>query len=261
MSLASPFPSNSIPKEEMHFQPLEDIAENLEESGGRHPNLALFNRLLNVAPSPTGLVGGALRRTSAQLQSLRRSPGVDPPTSDDDDEGGKLGTGGSLPSGLGQDTQSTLCSFRGEVSARTPLLEIQFGAGHERRKDRYGEEEEKSSTEDEKREDGWKAERKGGERPVSLLPPPLQPSRGTSKRPASVIASTCLNPSALLLRPAARSTRELSSSQPVIDPNRAVPTLPKPPDSGAKMAFLTVPSCNGPQRLRSVSMGSEFTSS
>lgn len=118
-----------IPKEEMHFQALEDIAENLEESGGRHPNMALFNRLLNAAPSPGGLMGGALRRTSAQLQRLRHSPSIDQCTSDDEDddeESCKLGKGGSLPLGLGQDTQSTVCSFREEPSSRTPLLDIQF---------------------------------------------------------------------------------------------------------------------------------------
>uniref|UniRef100_UPI003AAADD43 bestrophin-2a n=1 Tax=Centroberyx gerrardi TaxID=166262 RepID=UPI003AAADD43 len=252
----------AIPKEEMHFQPLEDIAENLEESGSRHPNMALFNRLLNAAPSPTGLMGGALRRTSAQLQRLRHSPSIDPSTSDDDDdEGGKIGKAGSLPSGLGQDTQSTVCSFRGEMSARTPLLEIQFGAEQERRGGHpavnQGKEtrggggvEERGDVEGQKRE-----ERGEIQAPVSLLPPPLHPSRGSSTRPAS------LNPSTLLLRPTARSTLELFSSQPIMDQNRAVPALPKPPIGGAKMSFLTVPSYSVPQRLRSVSMGSELTGS
>ncbi|CAG5929085.1 unnamed protein product, partial [Menidia menidia] len=112
--------------------PLEDIAENMEESGSHHPNMALFNRLLNAAPSPSGFMGGALRRTSAQLQRLYHSPSIDRCPSDEEEEeeeGCKVGKGGSLPSGLGQDTQSTVCSFRDERSPKTPktpLLEIRF---------------------------------------------------------------------------------------------------------------------------------------
>jgi len=83
----------------MHFQPLENIAENMEESGTRHPNMALFNRLLNAAPSPSGLMGGAFRRTSAHLQRLYHSPSIDRCTSDDEEEDScKIGKGGSLPS-------------------------------------------------------------------------------------------------------------------------------------------------------------------
>ncbi|XP_056136494.1 bestrophin-2-like [Lampris incognitus] len=258
----------AIPKEEMHFQPLENIAENLEETGSRHPNMALFNRLLNVAPSPNGLMGGALRRTSAQLQRLRHSPSIDPPTSDDDNdddnEGGKLGKGGSLPSGLCQDTQSTVCSFRGEKSARTPLLEIQFGAGWERREMKgEGEVGAKGNFLGEVMEKAGKAERTAGDvqSSVSLLPPPFQPSRETSTKPASATPHISLNASTLLPRPTTLSSQELFSSQPVINQSRAAPSFPKPPIGGAKMSFLTVPSYNVCQRLRSVSMGSEFTSS
>ncbi|CAL8357070.1 unnamed protein product [Boreogadus saida] len=115
----------AIPKEEMHFQPLEDIAENLEEPGGRHPNMALFNRLLTAgAPAPGRLTeGAAFRRTSTQLQTLGHLPGAVPPSSDDDedDDPGKPSMGGSLPSGLGQDSQC-----RAETSARTPLLDVCF---------------------------------------------------------------------------------------------------------------------------------------
>ncbi|KAM4603280.1 bestrophin-2a [Polymixia lowei] len=261
----------AIPKEEMHFQPMENIAENLEEPGSRHPNMALFNRLLNAAPSPTGLMGGALRRTSAQLQRLRHSPGVDPPTSDDDDDddkGGKIGKGGSLPSGLGQDTQSTVCSFRGEVSARTPLLEIQFGAGGERRGgdpplNQWKEMKGDGEMEGKGGIEGGSAERTGGEIQVSMshLPPPLQPSTETSARPASATPFISLNPSTFPPSPTARSAQELFSSQPIINQNRAAPALRKPPIGGAKMSFLTVPSYNIPHRLRSVSMGSELTGS
>lgn len=260
-----------IPKEEMHFQPLEDIAENLEESGSRHPNMALFNRLLNAAPSPTGFMGGALRRTSAQLQRLRHSPSIDQCTSDDEDnESCKIGKGGSLPSGLGQETQSTVCSFREEKSSRTPLLEIQFGAEQERRgqqpvvndKKEASGVEGSSDEERQMRKESGKAESTRGDiQAVSLLPPPPQSSRETSTRPASAIPITARHPSAFLFNPAAHSSLEHCSSQPAINQNRAAPAILKPPFGGNKMSLLTVPSYNEPQRFRSVSMGSELTGS
>ena len=251
----------------MHFQPLEEIAENMEESSSRHPNMALFNRLLNAAPSPTGLMGGALRRTSAQLQRLRHSPSIDQCTSDDDDdddESCKIGKGGSLPSGLGQDTESTVCSFRDEKNLRTPLLEIEFGAEQER----------KEVSGAEGRKDGeWQMREEGGEEesttweaqaPVSvslLPPPPPQSSMETSSRPASAIPITCHRTSAFLFHPTAHSSLEHCSSQPAINHNRAVPTIPKPPFAGKKKSFLTVPTYNEPQRFRSVSMGADLTGS
>lgn len=248
----------------MHFQHLEDIAENLEESGSHHPNMALFNRLLNAAPSPTGFMGGALRHTSAQLQRLRQSPSIDQCTSDDDDdESCKIG--GSLPSGLGQETQSTVCSLREEKSTRTPWLEILFGAEQERRGGH-------PAINDEKRVSG--VERKSGEEPmgkaeitqtetkvpVSLLPPPPKSSREKSARPASTIPMTSSHPPAFLFHPAAHSCLEHCSSQPAINQNRAPPTIPKPQFDENKMSFLTVPSYE-PPRFRSVSMGSELTGS
>ncbi|XP_042341677.1 bestrophin-2 [Plectropomus leopardus] len=262
----------AIPKEEMHFQPLEDIAENLEESVSRHPNMALFNRLLNAAPSPTGFMGGALRRTSAQLQRLRHSPSIDQCTSDDDDdESGKIGKGGSLPSGLGQETQSTVCSFREEKSIRTPLLEVQFGAEQDRRgghpvvneKKEVSGLEGKSDKEGQMREERVKADspEEENQAPASLLPPPPQFSRETSTQSASAIPFASRHPSAFLFNPAAHSSLEHCSSQPVINHNRAAPSIPKPPFGGHKMSFLTVPSYDEPQRFRSVSMGSELTGS
>lgn len=256
----------------MHFQPLEDIAENLEESGSRHPNMALFNRLLNAAPSPTGLMGGALRRTSAQLQRLHHSPSIDQCTSDDDDdESCKIGKGGSLPSGLGQETQSTVCSFREEKSVRTPLLEIQFGAEQERRGGHPAVNDKKETSgvvgrSDEERQMGEErgkavSTRGDHQAAVSLLPPPPQSSRDTSTRPASAIPITTRQPSAFLFQPAAHSSLEHCSSQPAINQNRAVPAILKPPFGGNKMSFLTVPSYDEPQRFRSVSMGSELTGS
>ncbi|KAM7009884.1 LOW QUALITY PROTEIN: bestrophin-2a-like [Tautogolabrus adspersus] len=263
----------AIPKEEMHFQPLEDIAENLEESGSRHPNMALFNRLLNVAPSPTGLMGGALRRTSAQLQRLRHSPSIDQCTSDDDDdnESVKIGKGGSLPSGLGQDTQSTVCSFRDEKNPTTPLLEIHFGLEQERQEGHSVVNEKTEVTGVEERiHEKWEmmGEREKEDnssevtQAVSLLPPPPQFSRQTPIRPVSAISSlTSRHPSAFLFQPSVHSSLEHCSSQPAINQNRVVPTIPRPPFGGSKMSFLTVPSYDEPQRFRSVSMGSELTGS
>ncbi|XP_060907814.1 bestrophin-2-like [Labrus mixtus] len=263
----------AIPKEEMHFQPLEDIAENLEESGSRHPNMALFNRLLGAAPSPTGLMGGALRRTSAQLQRLRHSPSIDQCTSDDDDdnESVKIGKGGSLPSGLGQDTQSTICSFRDEKNPTTPLLEIQFGLEQESQEGHpvVNEKTEVTGVEERIHEE-WEmmGERENednlseGTQAMSLLPPPPQFSRPTPIRPVSAISSlTSRHPSAFLFHPSVHSSLEHCSSQPAINQNRAVPTIPRPPFGGSKMSFLTVPSYDEPQRFRSVSMGSELTGS
>lgn len=235
-----------IPKEEMHFQPLEDIAENLEESGSRHPNLALFNRLLNAAPSPSELMGGALRRTSAQLQRLRHSPSIDQCTSDDDDddESCNLGKGGSLPLGLGQETQSTVCSFREEKSSKIPLLDIQFRL-------------EKSEEEGQEKENVQVESTTGSTHVMSRLPPPPK----ASPQPVSRFTITPRHPSASLFHPSAHSSLEHCSSQPVINQNKAAPTVPNASLAGNKMSFLAVPSPNEPQRFRSVSMGSELTGS
>ncbi|XP_061737323.1 bestrophin-2 [Nerophis ophidion] len=232
----------AIPKEEMHFQPLEEIAENTEETVSRHPNMALFNRLLNAAPSPTGLMGGALRRTSAQLQRLHHSPGTDPCNSDDDDsESCKIGKGGSLPSGLGQDTQSTICSFREEKSTRVPLLDIDF---HGQAADTTRQVDQSIGEEDHTREE--EEEEKTG---VSF------PSGET--RPDSAIPITPQHHSAFLFPPSS-SHLEHCRSQPIINHHRVVPAFAQPSLGQHKMSFLTVPSFE-PQRLRSVSMGSELT--
>lgn len=244
-----------IPKEEMHFQPLEDIAENTEEPGTRHPNMALFNRLLNAAPSPTSLMGGAFRRASAQIQRLRPSPSFDPCTSDDEEEEEEeeekscmIGKGGSLPSGLGQDTQSTVCSFREEKSTRTPLLDIQFG------EEEQGESKGAERSDEEEQMNGGE-EGETSTAPVSLLRPPPQPARETAARPAS------RRPSASLFPPVTPYSLEHCSSQPAISHHRLLATIPKPPHGGTKKSLLAVPCHNEPQRFRSVSMGSEFTGS
>lgn len=187
----------------MHFQPLEEIAENLEESGSRHPNMALFHRLLNVGPTSTGLMGGALRRTSAQLQRLRHSPSIDQCTTDEEDnDSSKIGKGGSLPSGLGQESQSTVCSLKEEKSFRTPLLDIQFGS-------------EQSADNQELRieEDGDSLKQvEETHAPLSLFPTPLQLSKKT--RPVSAITS---HHSAYLSQSNDQSNLEHCSSQPVIN--------------------------------------------
>ncbi|XP_071032455.1 bestrophin-2a-like [Oncorhynchus clarkii lewisi] len=285
----------AIPKEEMHFAPLADITENVEsQGGGHHPNMALFNRLLFTAPSPTGLIGGALRRTSAQLQRFRRRSGMYPPSfsdeegEDEDDEGGKtLGpSGGSLPSVLAQDTQSTICSCGGVFNARTPLMEVQFGVGVERCGDALQSQEEIMEEEEEEEKDEGNTQ-KGAEKDkmeegntevtgdiqsrMPLLPSPLQPSRDRGQtsirqpqdktpRPASTTPSSPLAPRIIHPRSTACSTQDLFISEPITEQSTVIPAIPKPHIGGAKMSFLTVPSYSAPQRHRSVSMGSESPS-
>lgn len=251
-----------IPKEEMHFQPLEDIAENQEEPGFRHPNMALFNRLLNAAPAPTGFMGGALRRTSAQLQRLRHSPSIDQCTSDDEDSDGcKVGKGGSLPSGLGQETQSTVCSFKEEKSCRTPLLDFlsvtepeTWGPAQSFNKDE--EDENKEEAELDPRTESSSQESQA----VWLLPPSLTiPPSQTP--PIEAVPVTPYRPSAYAFEPASHSSREHCSSQPAINQHRVPPSILKRPFGGNKTSLLTLPSQDEPQRFRSVSMGSELTGS
>lgn len=165
----------------MHFHPLEEIAENLEESVKRNRNLALFNRLLSSAPSPTGFMGGALRRTSAQLQRLTRPVSPDPSFSDEEAEreesmGRSVGTVGSTPSLLGLDTtQSTTCSCGGLINTHPPLSAVEFNKqeGEERDQNCFktSEEENKAATRLEK------------ESLVPKIPPPtLQTSTGRNQQ-------------------------------------------------------------------------------
>ncbi|XP_077461541.1 bestrophin-2a isoform X1 [Stigmatopora argus] len=253
----------AIPKEEMHFQPLEEIAENTEESVSRHPNMALFNRLLNAAPSHAGFMSGALRRTSAQLQRLYHSPSIDRCVSDDDDsESCKIGKGGSLPSGLGQDTQSTVCSFREEKSARVPLLEIQFGAEQVKPGGHFdiSQVEEDSGSNASGIEDAhWTKE----EDPktevassVTCLPPP--PQHLTETRSTSTLPLTIHHPSRFPFHTTSDSCLEHCSSQPVVSHHKAWSAIPNSPLGQHKMPFLNVPSLES-QRFRSVSMGSVLT--
>lgn len=110
-----PPPKFRIPKEEMYFQRLDEITENLEESATRNHNLALFNRLLSSASSPTNIVGGVYCRTSAQLQPLTRSISPDSSYSDREERyvGCSEGAGGSVTSDFENDTQCTICRCGG----------------------------------------------------------------------------------------------------------------------------------------------------
>uniref|UniRef100_A0A672LTU0 Bestrophin homolog n=2 Tax=Sinocyclocheilus grahami TaxID=75366 RepID=A0A672LTU0_SINGR len=220
----------AIPKEDMHFQPLEEIAENLEESVTRNHNLALFNRLLGSAPSPTGFIGGALRRTSAQLQRLTRSVSSDASFSDAEDEeekslGRSAGTAGSMPSGLGLDTtQSTICSCGALISTCPPLSDVEF----HKQAERDGKDEEKDEKLMEK------------ESLVPKIPPPTaqafagrSPSLALGRIKSQFCSSSATN----------RSVPDFFSFQPISDPAKVMTPKPQPTNSKAEaVSLLTVPS-------------------
>ncbi|XP_076847939.1 bestrophin-2a [Brachyhypopomus gauderio] len=114
----------AIPKEEMHFQPLEEIAENIEESVTKNPSLACFDQLRGSTPSSTGIVGEALHRTSAQLLRPTRSAISEPSYSYGEREGEGCvewseARGALLPSGSGLHTHSATCSCGGTVNTCT----------------------------------------------------------------------------------------------------------------------------------------------
>uniref|UniRef100_A0A8C1V7N5 Bestrophin homolog n=1 Tax=Cyprinus carpio TaxID=7962 RepID=A0A8C1V7N5_CYPCA len=218
----------AIPKEDMHFQPLEEIAENFEESVTRNHNLALFNRLLGSAPSPTGFMGGALRRTSAQLQRLTRVSS-DPSFSDAEDEeeksvGRNAGTAGSMPSGLGLDTtQSTICSCGGLISTCPPLSSVEFN----KQVERDGKDEEKDEKIMEK------------ESLVPKIPPhTVQASAGRSPPLAlGRIKSQLCSSSATN-----RSVPDFFSFQPISDLAKVMTPKPQLTNSKAEaVSLLTVP--------------------
>ncbi|XP_029440972.1 bestrophin-2 [Rhinatrema bivittatum] len=95
----------TLPKEEMQFQPLEEI----EENPGAGSRLQFLQRL--VAPGPAGL-GSALTRSTRRLQLLRRK--------------NSAVSEASLYSCLCQDTQTTACL--GEAPSRhQPLSDVCFG--------------------------------------------------------------------------------------------------------------------------------------
>ncbi|MCJ8748092.1 hypothetical protein PDJAM_G00161040 [Pangasius djambal] len=220
----------------MHFQPLEEISENLEESTTRNHNLALFNRLLSSAPSPTSIVGGAFCRTSAQLQLLTRSVSPDSSYSDGEEGEGERyvgrneGAGGSLPSGLGNDTQSTICSCEETSNTHTPLSAQEFNASHAINR---GHE-----------EVGLKKEWT-----MLKIPPPLTRVLKQKMKPR-LPPSTNTN----------RSTPDFFSFQPVGDQAKVMTPQSTNGNALSGMTLLTVPqwaSEEHKQRQRSISMGSD----
>ncbi|XP_078285656.1 bestrophin-2a-like [Rhinoraja longicauda] len=94
----------TISKDDMHFQPMEEIEEMKEEGNSQH--VRLFSRLLPAAPSPS-----PAQRTARPFHLLKRHTSV---SSD-----------ASMYSCLCQDTQSTVCSC-GPYSEHKPLTQIHF---------------------------------------------------------------------------------------------------------------------------------------
>ncbi|XP_072513013.1 bestrophin-2a [Salminus brasiliensis] len=272
----------AIPKEEMHFQPLEEIAENLEESVTRNHNLALFNRLLSSAPSPTGFVGGAFRRTSAQLQRLAHSVSPDPSYSDGEGEGegcmGRSGgAGGSLPSGLGHDTQSTICSCGGIADTALPVLPA-LPCNNLNEKGNVG-----GLKNVQKQMENDETEAK--QPPVLKIP--KEPLGRNQERPrerlkatrssAFTLALSVVRPQLSPPAPANRSIPDFFSFQPIGDQSKVMIPQSASGKVPSGTSLLTVPNVEIPsfpevrdprsspeehtQRLRSVSMGSEVISS
>ncbi|XP_051898094.1 bestrophin-2-like [Pristis pectinata] len=95
----------TISKDDMHFQPMEEIEENIEEGNSQH--VPLFSRLLPSAPSPAGNAP----RSTRPFQLLKRRNSV---SSD-----------ASMYSCLCQDTQTTVCSCS-TYTEHKPLTKIHF---------------------------------------------------------------------------------------------------------------------------------------
>ncbi len=196
----------------------------------RNHNLALFNRLLGSGPSPTGFMGGALRRTSAQLQRLTRSVSPDPSFSDAEDEeeksvGRSTGTAGSMPSGLGLDTtQSTICSCGGLISPCPPLSGVEFHTQGE--SDGRGEEKDEKMMEKEPQ--------------VPKIPPPTA-QRSTGRR--SPLGQGRVKSHFCTSNATNRSVPDFFSFQPISDPVKVMTPKPQPTNSKAEaVSLLTVPS-------------------
>ncbi|XP_041032863.1 bestrophin-2 [Carcharodon carcharias] len=98
----------TISKDDMHFQPMEEIEENMEQ-GNRH-HVPLFSRLLPTGPSPASFRSN-IARTARPFHLLKRRNSV---SSD-----------ASMYSCLCQDTQSTVCSC-GTYTDHKPLTKIHF---------------------------------------------------------------------------------------------------------------------------------------
>ncbi|XP_042200562.1 bestrophin-2 [Callorhinchus milii] len=114
----------TMSKEDMHFQPMEDIEENGEEGrrGLRHhhhqhphlphPHLPLFNRLLTSAASPVSFGGPGAARSGRLRPLLKRR--------------GSGSSDASMYSCLCQDTRSTACSCGTWGDRHQPLGEVRF---------------------------------------------------------------------------------------------------------------------------------------
>lgn len=233
----------------MHFQPLEEIAENLEESATRNHNFALFNRLLSSTPSPTSIVSGAFSRTSAQMQRLTQSVSPDSSYSDGEEGEGKRyvgrneGTGGSLPSGLGNDTQSTICSCGGTSNTHTPLSVQEFNLNQ--------------AINSGQEEDVLKKDKNEKEPATLKIPPSL--TRALKQK---------MKPRLPTLPNTNRSTPDFSSFQPIRDQAKAMTPQLTNGSALSGMMLLKVPSFpeapqwaseEHKQRQRSISMGSDVS--
>ncbi len=191
----------------------------------RNHNLALFNRLLGSAPSPTGFMGGALRRTSAQLQRLTRSISPDPSFSDAEHEeeksvGRSTGTAGSMPSGLGLDTtQSTICSCGGLISTCPPLSGVDIHTQAEEKDEKMMEKEPH----------------------VPKIPPPTTAQRSAGRR--SPLDQGRVKSHFCTSNATNRSVPDFFSFQPISDPAKVMTPKPQPTNSKAEaVSLLTVPS-------------------
>ncbi|XP_038640794.1 bestrophin-2 [Scyliorhinus canicula] len=98
----------TISKDDMHFQPMEEIEENIAQGNRYH--VPLFSRLLPTGPSPASFRSN-IARTARPFHLLKRRNSV---SSD-----------ASMYSCLCQDTQSTVCSC-GTYNDHKPLTKIHF---------------------------------------------------------------------------------------------------------------------------------------
>ncbi|KAL4647924.1 bestrophin-2 [Arapaima gigas] len=247
----------AIPKEEMHFKPLEDIAENLEESQSRNPNLALLNHLLSSAPSSSGLMSGALCRASTQLHRLTRSPSPDFSTSATEDDRGDPSV--TLPSNLGLNTQSTICSCGGAAEEHRAL-------GFNEDKEQQGKNEKDEGNQQNKDRER-ETRRAASENTADTAPPLLmfsQPSTDSTVAPDSLVLSPInqsrdTTSSPIILRIEENSTTPPLSTgcslqdlsfQSITEQTNIWPGLSKQiKDHRSGQPFVTVPRFSGPASL------------
>ncbi|XP_048377936.2 bestrophin-2 isoform X1 [Stegostoma tigrinum] len=117
----------TISKDDMHFQPMEEIEENLEQ-GNRH-HVPLFSRLLPTGPSSPSFRSN-IARNARPFQLLKR--------------GNSVSSDASMYSCLCQDTQTTACSC-GTYNDHKSLTKIQFLSENDTEPEGKGTEAETSS--------------------------------------------------------------------------------------------------------------------